>query len=394
MSGTHSSSTEAGVQRAVDRITADPNWAANLSDPNDAFSADKVLGAGTYTVVVTVDDPQPGQIRVRSTGDVGGLRSASASVEVIIQAETIDYPDIFDYALFGCGNLHLNSGSNQLSDGDVFVGGNFDMQTDTNILNGDVSVMGNFNMSAGQVMGDVTANGNASVNSSASPAVDGDVRAGGNVSGSGQVTGSTTGNISPDPVTDLCAPAPLADLAITSDQIQDYRDNADTTISGNYDVNGGAVAYTGVVHVTGNMSVTGDVTLSGNVIFVVDGNVHIDGPGSIKSSPSGSTVTFMVPSGNMHVQGGGNVEIDGAIQLGEVGSGGVNGGNLHVQGGSNLAVNGSVSALDGNTHFQGGSTVTINNVDPVDSNLAVGGTTGPAMTLNWSEVSSVPALVE
>ena len=42
--------------------------------------------------------------------------------------------------------------------------------------------------------------------------------------------------------------------------------------------------------------------------------------------------------------------------------------------------------LDGNTHFQGGSTVTVNQVDPVDSNLAVGGNTGPPMTLSWSEV--------
>ena len=339
-------------------------------------------------VAVFDDDPNPGDVRIRSTGSKIGYNAGSATVEAV--GTKLTYPALFEYAAFSCGNLELDAGTNEIKDGDVFTSGNLDMTgSAANLIeNADVYALGNINLDTGQILsGDAFANGNANLNSSGSPNVGGNVTAGGSVTGSGTVTGTVTSGASPAPVTDLCAGSELADLAVTAGTIQDYRDNADTTIGGDYVQSGGTITYTGVVHVTGNVELTGNLELSGDVIFVVDGNVDITGPGSIQSNPPGSTVTFLVPSSNLKVDGGGNFVIDGAVQVGTVDEDGSNiqGGNIDVIDDSTLDVTGTVAALNGNVNSSGNSTMTINWVTPVNRGLS-GSATAGFDTTQWREV--------
>ena len=377
---------QAGLERGLGKLVADSSWAANVSDPSNAFSGDNSLGAGSYVVEVFNDDPNPGEVRIRSTGSTSGYNAASAALEAVVTKGS--FPTVFDYAAFSCSNINLNDGLNEIRDGDVFTSGNFNMDSGTNLVeNADVSALGNINVDAGQILGgDVFANGNVNLNSSGSLNVDGNATAGGSVVGPGTVTGTTNSGVSPDPVTDLCTGPQLGDTAIPAETIQDFRDNADTTISGTYVQSGGTITYTGVVHVTGNIDLTGNIELSGNVIFVVDGNADITGPGSIRSNPPGSTVTFLVPSSNLNIYGGGTMVIDGGVQVGTINEDGSNlqGGNVNVYDGSNLAVNGSVVDLNGNINSSG-STLTINYVAPVDENLS-GMSNSGITTRQWHEV--------
>ena len=369
---------QAGMERALGKLGADTSWAANLSDPSNVFAGDNSLGAGTYVVEVFNDDPNPGDARIRSTGLTSGYNAGSSAVEAVVTKG--GFPTVFDYAAFSCSNINLNDGLNEIRDGDVFTSGNFNMDSGTNVVgNADVFALGNINVGAGQILGgDALANGNVNLNSSGSPNVDGNATAGGSVVGSGAVTGTKTSGVSPDPVTDLCTGPQLGDNAIPAETIQDFRDNADTTISGTYVQSGGTITYTDVVHVTGNIDLTGNIELSGNVIFVVDGNADIMGPGSIRSNPPGSTVTFLVPSSNLNLYGG--------VQVGTINEDGSNlqGGNVNVYDGSDLAVNGSVVALNGNINSSG-LALKINYVAPVDNNLS-GGSSSGITKRQWHEV--------
>ena len=256
------------------------------------------------------------------------------------------------------------------------------------IENADVYALGNVNLDTGQILnGDAFSNANANLNSSGSPNVGGNVTAGGSVNGPGTVTGMATSGASPEPVADLCTGPELADLGITEEAIQDYRDNADTTISGGYNQSGGVITYTGIVHITDNMDLSGNLELSGDVIFIVDGNVDVTGPGSIQSNPLGSTVTFIVPYNNFNVKGGGDFVIDGAVQVGTVNEDGSNiqGGNIDIQDDSTLDITGSAVALNGNVKSSGNSAFTIDYVTPTNSNLS-GNTSNGYTALQWREV--------
>jgi hypothetical protein len=358
---------EAGIHRAIGMLNTSTDWIGSLANPTiSAFPGDNSLGDGTYVVKVFENDPTPGSVRINSTGNVSG---SSSIVEAIV---TPEYYDILDYATFDCGNLDLKSGvTNKISGGDVFVGGNLELKsTGTHLIqNGDVYATGKIKIEGNSSItgGNAFANGDIDVKSSASPNIGGNATAGGNVSGSGTISGTTTQGI-PAPVINQCVGTNLADIIITSDIIQGFRDNATTTISGDYEFDDDD-NYTGIVHITGDFELEENATFSGNVIFIVDGNVDITG--SLTSSPPGSSVTFLVPNGNFKVKGGGSFTIDGTLLVGTVDQDGSNitGGNIDVKDGSDLTVNGSVIAVNGNTDASSGGSFTVNYQAPSDSNL-------------------------
>ncbi len=373
--------TEAGIHRTIGMLNSSPGWIEGLADPTiNAFPGDNSLGNGTYVVKVFENDPSPGKIRINTTGNVNG---SSSTFEAIV---TPQHYKILDYATFDCGTLTLKGGEiNVIRDGDVFVSGTLDLEAAGvhQIQNGDVYAMGDININGSSSItgGSAFANGNIDVLSSASPNIGGDATAAGTVSGSGTVSGTTSQGVSPAPVTNQCSTAYLPGITITSEDIQDFRDNANTTISGVYTFDSGD-NYTGIVHITGNFELTGNATFSGNVIFIVDGNVEISGS---LTSTNGSMVTFLVPNGDFEVIGGGSVTIDGTLLVGTVDSNGANptGGNIDVKGGSDLTVNGNLIAVNGNTDASSGGALTVNYQSPVDNNLIIQGTY--TMT-QWREV--------
>ncbi|MFQ5849175.1 MAG: PilX N-terminal domain-containing pilus assembly protein [Candidatus Binatia bacterium] len=372
---------EAGLHRALRNLNKVNNWIGGLSDTSNAFSGENTLGSGTYVVQVFENDPTPGSVKTISTGNITGTNSSS-TVEAVLTPQF--YP-VLNYATFNCGNLELEGGVNDvISGGDVFVGGNIELESSNHIQNGNAFATGKIEIkgASGITGGNASANGNIELDSSAVPNVGGNATAGGNISGAGTVTGTTSQNVSPDPVTDQCVGTNLANIAITSDVIQNFRSNATTTINGNYDP-GSNITLTGIVHITGNFELSTAATFSGNVVFIVDGNAEI--AGSVTSNPPGSTVTFLVPTGNFEVEGGGNFTIDGVLHVGTVDPDGSNrtGGNVEVDGGSSLTVNGSVIAVDGNTEADSGGGFTVNYQPPTDPNLIKPGT---YTITRWREV--------
>jgi len=367
---------EAGVQRALGNINEDLNWISTLSTPTtDAFPGNNAFGKGSHVVQIFEDDPSPGRIRIVSTGAVTANNSSSV-VEAVLLPGMLE---ILDYANFGCGNLLLKSGvTNIIDGGDIFASGNIILEPTGHheLLNGDVSVMGNLKIQGDSLIagGNAFANNNIDVTSSALPNIDGNATSGSNMVGSGLVTGTSTSG-APTPVTNLCSGANLADITVTSDKIQDYRDNADTTIAGDLTIPpGGTLGFTGVVHVTGNFKVLGSATFSGNTTLVIDGNSEIWG--GLTSSPAGSIINLFVPTGNFDIKGGGNVTIDGRLIVGSVNPDGSNitGGNINVISGSNLTVNGSAIAVNGNLIATAGGELTINYTEIYDEAWAQPGT--------------------
>ncbi len=365
---------EAGVHRAIGMLNdATTDWIGGLTEDElatNVFPGGNSLGNGTYIVTISKDDPTLGSVRINSTGSA---TTSSSTVEAIV---TLQYYDILNYGTFDCGDLVLKEGeTNKISGGDVFVSGNLDLEATGNhqIQDGDVYVMGNININGISSItgGNAFANGNINVLSSVSPTIDGNATAGGVVSGSVGWEDKVSGNVSDGvsaPVTNQCSGTNLSDITITSDVIQGFRDNATTTISGDYTFDSGH-NYTGIVHITGNFELTGNETFSGNVIFIVDGNANITG--SLNSNPPGSNITFLVPTGNFDVKGGGNFTIDGTLLVGTVDPDGNNitGGNISIVDGSNLTVNGNVIAINGNTDTSSGGAFTVNYQSPNDSNL-------------------------
>jgi hypothetical protein len=378
---------EAGWQRALGSLNTVTNWIGSLSNPTtDAFPGDNALGNGNFVVQVFQDDPNPGQVRIRSTGTIAATNSMSVAEAVV----SPDFFPIFDYATFACGNLTLKEGVNNLiSGGDVFVSGNLDLDPSGThqIQNGDAFALGDINIQGSSSItgGNAYANGNINLTSSASPNIGGNATAGGNITGSGTVSGTQNQNTSPLPVADLCIGTELANIAVTADVIQGFRDNADTTINGNYTVNGGSITYTGVVHITGNFELSGDVVFSDNVVFVVDGNAKITGPGSLTSSTTGAHATFFVPYSDFTILGGGNVVLDGRLHVGTVNADGSNisGGNVKTNDGANLTVNGNIIATNGNMDASSGGALTVNYEAPTDSLLLVPGSYSP---VSWRQV--------
>ncbi|MFQ5508271.1 MAG: hypothetical protein ACE5FN_02930 [Leptospirillia bacterium] len=366
---------EAGLQRALGNLNNSTSWYGTLATPEaDSFPGDNALGRGTYTVQVFADQPSSGSYRVVSTSSVNG---SNASVRVSAILSPSSYP-VFDYASFTCGNLVLNSNENTtFSGGDVFASGNANLggpHSDVIISGGDLSALGNIDLNgATSVSGNVFANGNIRLDSSASPNVGGDVTAGGAVMGGGTVGGSKTSHQFPDPVNDPCTGPNLADMVVTAEAIQDLRNNADTTYPGNFTVaSGGGITLTGVVHVTGNFRTLGDVTFFGDVVFIVDGNAEIDG--NLTANPAGARITFLVPGGNFIVKNSGNVTLDGTVLAGTVNADGtgIQGGNVIIQNGAHLTVNGALAAIAGNTISSSGGELTINAQGAVDPNLVRG----------------------
>lgn len=366
---------EAGVNRARGNLNTDSSWLSSLPQPGtiNVFSGDNSFGSGVYDVKIFENDPSSGKTRIYSAGYVtSNLGTVSTSIVETVVEQTDPFT-IFDYATFNCGNLDLkDTGNNLITGGDVYVSGNLDLKGSGNqqIQNGDVYAGGNIGIedTSSITNGNAFANGNIDVESSADPNIGGNATAGGSISGGGVITGTPTQGAS-SPVSDLCQGSSLADITLTSDVIQNYRDNADIFIDDNYTFSG-SDNYTGIVHITGNFELTGNATFSGNVIFIVDGNAEITG--NLTSSPTGSTVTFIVPSGNFEVKGGGSITIDGAILVGTVdpdGSG-ISGGNIDVKDNSTLTVNGSVIGINGNMDAKtAGGDFTVNYQAPTDSNL-------------------------
>ncbi len=360
---------EAGIHRSIGMLNSTPGWIGSPANPNptvDAFPGDNSFGNGTYVVKVYENDPVQGSIRINSTGNSD---TSSSIVEVILIPQ---YYGILDYATFNCGNLTLKDGeANVISGGDVFVSGNLNLVATGihQIQDGNVYAMGDIKIEGSSSItgGNAFANGNIDVLSSASPNIDGNATAGGGVSDWDKVSGTITEDVSPDPVAGQCGGTDLADITVTSEDIQYFRDNATTTINDNYTFNSGH-NYTGIVHITGNFYLTGNETFSGDVIFIVDGNAEISGS---LTSTNGSNVTFLVPTNNFIVKSGGNFTIDGTVIVGTVDSDGSNksGGNINVNDGSDLTVNGNLIAINGNIDAGSGGALTVTYQAPSDSNL-------------------------
>ena len=163
----------------------------------------------------------------------------------------------------------------------------------------------------------------------------------------------------PLPVGDECSTGQLAGSAVTQEDIQGYRDNADFTV-GALTLNAGDVfPYTGIVHVTGNFKVNGDATFPGDVVIVADGNVSIDA--GLTSSPPGSKLLLLMESGNLQVKNGADVHVDGTIQLGAANQDGtaISGGNLIVGNGANIDVTGNLLTLNGNSGSTNAGSLTV-----------------------------------
>jgi cytoskeletal protein CcmA (bactofilin family) len=315
-------------------------------------------------VKVYEDDPTPGKIRISTTGNVDG---SSKTFEAIVTQQKYE---ILDYATFDCAGLDLKISENNVITGDVFVSGNLDLaESGIQLIQGNVYATGDIVIGGvSSITGNAFANGNIDLESSASPNIDGNATAGGVVSDWDKVSGDVYED--PDPVVNLCSGDDLADITITSEDIQDFRDNPDTTtIVGNYEYDGND-NFTGIIHITGDFELTADSTFSGDVIFIVDGNVDISG--SLTSSPAGSNVIFLVPNGNFKVKGGGNVTIDGTVLVGTVyPDGSKTGGDVKVTEDSNLTVNGNVIAVNGGTDTGLGGTFVVNYQPLDDSNPIV-----------------------
>ncbi len=372
--------TEAGIHRTIGMLNSSPGWIEGLADPTtNAFPGDNSFGNGTYVVKVFEDDPTPGKIRINTTGNVNG---SSSTFEAIV---TPQYYEIFDYATFDCGTLALKDSETNVITGDVFVSGNLDLEGSGihQIQNGDVYAIGDIVIGGTSRItgGNAYANGNIDLESTWDPNIEGCARAEGFVSDWDKVSGNVCPPGESPLVTDLCSGTDLARITITSEDIQNFRVNATTTISGAYTFDSGD-NYTGTVHITGDFELEEDATFSGNVIFIVDGNVEIEA--SLTST--GSSVTFIVPTGDFEVKGGGSFTINGTVLVGTIDSDGSNptGGNIDIKDGSDLTVFGNIIVVFGNTDAATlGGYVKVNYQSTNDPNLIVQGTY--AMT-QWREI--------
>jgi hypothetical protein len=371
---------EAGIHRTIGMLNSGTGWIEGLTDPEiNAFPGDNSFGNGTYVVKVYEDDPTPGKIRINTTGDVNG---SSSTFEAIVSPQPLK---ILDYATFDCGDIILKDTGLNVIQGDVFVNGNLDLEESSiQEIQGDVYATGDIVIGGDSfITGNVYANGNIDLESSESPYnIYGDARAGGVVSGSEKVSGYVCPpGECPEPVINLCDGINLADITITSEEIQDFRVDAVTTIDGNYEYDT-SDNFTGIVHITGDFELTADSTYSGNVTFIVDGNAEISGR---LTSTNDSTVTFLVPDGDFEVKGGATVVIDGTVIVGTVDEAGsvISGGNVVVTQDSNLTVNGRVIAVAGNTDAEDGGTFVVNYPSSYDNDLTKPGTYA---MLHWREI--------
>jgi cytoskeletal protein CcmA (bactofilin family) len=380
--------TEAGIHRTIGMLNSGPGWIEGLTDPTtNAFPGDNSFGNGTYVVKVFEDDPTPGKVRINTTGSVNG---SSSTFEAIVSPQTYK---ILDYATFDCGTLTLKASENNVIEGDVFVNGNLDLEeSGIQLIEGDVYATGDIIVGGtSSITGNAYANRDIKVQSSASPNIEGNATMAGVLFGSGTVSGTTSQGVSPDPVINLCDAASLADITIISDEIQNFRVNADHTF-GNYEY-ATSDNFTGIIHITGDFELTTDSTYSDNVIFIVDGNVDITGSlTKHASAPAESSVIFLVPNGNFKVKGGGNVVIDGTIIVGTVDSDGnpildpddnpiV--GSVDVTEDSNLTVNGRVIVVNGNTDAGSGGTFVVNYPSSGADDLI---SSGSYAMMQWREI--------
>jgi hypothetical protein len=381
---------EAGIHRTIGMINSSPGWLEGLDpDPEvNPFFDDNSLGNGTYDVKVYEDDPDPGEIRIVTTGNFGG---SSSTFEAIVTPEKYD---ILDYATFDCAGLDLKVSENNVVTGDVYVTGNIDLAE-----SGIQQIIGNVYATGGIVIGGTSsitgnafANGDIDLESSAGLNIDGNATAGGVVDGTddwvNKVSGTISDGVSPDPVANLCSGTDLADITITSEDIQDFRDEAFTNgtyIDDNCEYTTGQ-DYTGIVHITGDFELTEASTYSDNVIFIVDGAVDITASFTRHpEAPEGSSVIFLVPTGSFKVKGGADVTIDGSVIVGTVYPDGTKtGGDVKVTGDTtNLTVNGNVIAVNGGTDTGDGGTFTVDYQSQDDNDLI---SSGFYAMVQWREI--------
>ncbi len=380
---------EAGIHRSIGMLNSSPGWIDGIDPTINAFSGDDSFGNGTYDVKVYEDDPTQGKVRILTTGDVNG---SSSTFEAIVTPETYG---ILDYATFDCGDISLKLSPDNVITGDVFVDGTLDLEdSGVQLIIGDVYARGDIIIGGtSSITGNAFANGNIDVESDAILNIDGNATAGGVVTGpvgwESKVSGTVSNGASPDPVEDLCNGTDLAAITITSEEIQNFRDNYDYTFV-NYEYTT-SDNFTGIIYISGDFELLTDSTYSDNVVIVVDGVVDITGSLTRHASASaGSSVVFIVPNGDFNVKGGGNVVIDGTVLVGTVDSDGSNpiGGNIDVTEDSNLTVNGNIIAVNtaigkGNTDAGTGGTFVVNYQSQDDSDLTKPGTYA---MLHWREI--------
>ncbi len=380
---------EAGIHRTIGMINSSSDWLEGLDpDPEvNPFSGDNSLGNGTYDVKVYEDDPDPGDVRIITTGTFDG---SSSTFEAIV---TPDRYGILDYASFDCAGLDLKVSVNNVVTGDVYVTGTIDLEE-----SGIQQIIGNVYATVdiiiggtSSITGNAFANRNIDVESSADPNITGNATAGGVVDGTGEwenkISGTISDGVSPDPVVDLCGDN-LADITITSEDIQDFRDEAfnnGTYIDDNCEYTTG-MDYTGIVHITGDFELSEASTYSDNVIFIVDGAVDITASLTRHAEATeGSSVIFLVPNGSFEVKGGADVTIDGSVIVGTVYPNGTKtGGDVKVTDEfTNLTVNGNVIAVNGGTDTGTGGTFTVNYQSQDDNDLISSSTYA---MVQWREI--------
>ncbi len=361
---------EAGIHRTIGMLNSGSGWIEGINPAINAFAGDNSFGNGTYDVNVYENDPTAGKVRIVTTGNVNG---SSSTFEAIVCPRSFK---IFDYANFDCGNVTLKVGPANKIIGNVFIGANpningadgtLDMEdSGVQIIEGNVQAEKDIVIKGGSyITGDANANGNIDLESSVDPNITGTATAGVAVSGPGNAGDKI---VTANTVPDLCSGEYLTDNAITSEDIQDYREaaaKADNTITGNYEY-ASTNDFVDVVHITEDFELTENSTFSKDLVFIVDGNVDISAE---LRSTNDSFVTFLVPSGNFKVKGGAIVEIDGNVYVGSVNVDvdedgeivfvSVSGGDLKVTENSILIVNGSVVVVDGDTDASSGGTFLI-----------------------------------
>ena len=265
------------------------------------------------------------------------------------------------------------------------------MKSFQRVLNQNVEAYGNVDIyDTSYVVGNVTANGNVNVGSSANPNIDGDVIAGSNIAGGGNITGTQT-ELAGLPVPDRCTGAELAKIAVTKEVIDELKATAvgAGTYFGGSETFDNTTIGPGVIFVKDNVTLMRTVTVDGDTTLVAElGNFTLDGSSgdiTVSNSEVDGHLTILVYAGNFEVLNTATMNLNNAsVQVGGVNEDGTNlqGGNLIIQDDAELTVNGGLATLNGDIQASSGATFVVNHIGNGDSNLS-----NPDFDIeNWREV--------
>ena len=367
---------EAGLQRAIGEVMADGTWYENLSDTHDAFAGDNTLGNGTYTVEVLLDEPETGQVTIRSTGTITGFVNAKRSLEAIGELTSgTPTPSIFDLAITVCPGAFKLDATGSYINGDVHVAKDFTTFYDS-VVNGTVWVEKVMAITeSSSITGELIANGEIKKTSSAVPNVEGDATSGDTISGGGLVSGVEI-DYAPLPlVPDRCSFAKLNDLSINAAKIAELMAAADVVYENDVTIlEEDNITLPPISYFKKALRIDGNLTFDQDTILIIDGGLEISGPAGLLANDPDSTVTIIVPFTDIKIENAGLVTIDGFVQIGATKGGGtaVDGGDLKVSDAATIVLNGSLFLAKGAIAVAPGTVFNINHRSP--TNPLLGGT--------------------